>query len=130
MDNRKNLTDRLCSIDSSLRADDILLPVDFNLLPDRSKTRVDGITVLLSDKMLHTKLVLNEKEISLGSCNMTKKAFRQLDELNLCVKNTDDPFPSAIRASLAREREAATPVTTYREIGYRRALALAEGLLV
>ena len=116
----------------------VMIPRDANFQNDTNRRTVrklmkltgDGITVLLSDKMLHTKLVLNEKEISLGSCNITKKAFRQLDELNLYVKNTDDPFPSAIRASLAREREAATPVTTYREIGYRRALALLEGLLV
>ncbi len=52
MDNRKNLTDRLCSLDSSLRPEDVLLPIDFNLLPDRSKTRVDGIAVLLRDRIV------------------------------------------------------------------------------
>jgi len=61
MDNRKNLTDRLCSLDPSLHPEDILLPVDFNLLPDRSKTRVDGIAVLLRNRIVvYTDGVLKE----------------------------------------------------------------------
>ena len=90
----------------------------------------NGITLLFSKKMLHTKLVLTEREISIGSCNITKKAFGQLDELNLAVKNGEDPFAAAIRKSLARELREATKIEHYRHIRYRRFLALAEGLLV
>lgn len=90
----------------------------------------DGITVLFSKKMLHTKLVLTEGAISFGSCNITKKAFGQLDELNLCIENSDAPLPLALRESLARELSAAAPVSTYRKIRYCPMIALAEGLLV
>lgn len=89
-----------------------------------------GIRILLSPKMLHTKLILTEQFISLGSTNITKKAFRQLDELNLTVRNSEAPFPLALRASLSREIAEATPVTDPRELRYRRILALAEGILV
>ena len=75
MDNRKNLTDRLCSIDSSLRADDILLPVDFDLLPDRSKTRVDGIAVLLRDRLAVYADGAKKEEIPLS--DVKEAAFRR-----------------------------------------------------
>ncbi len=116
----------------------VMIPEAANFQNDTNRRAVrrlmkltgNRITVLLSKKMLHTKLILTEKAISFGSCNITKKAFGQLDELNLCVKNTEDAFPSAIRESLAREMAEATPVSTYRDITYRRAVALVEGLLV
>lgn len=75
MDNRKNLTDRLCSVDSSLRADDILLPVDFNLPADRSRKRVDGIAVLLSDRIVIYIDKAAERTILLSEIKET--AFRR-----------------------------------------------------
>ena len=116
----------------------VMIPGEANFQSDTNRRTVkrllrltdNGITVLLSRKMLHTKLLLNEHSISFGSCNITKKAFRQLDELNLTIPNTDAPLPSALRASLAREMGEAIPVPSYRDISYRRLLALAEGLLI
>ena len=75
MDNRKNLTERLCSIDSSLKAEDILLPVDFDLLPDRSKTRVDGIAALLSDRIAVYSNGKKERDIPLSE--VKEAAFRR-----------------------------------------------------
>ncbi len=116
----------------------VMIPEAANFQNDTNRRAVrrlmkrtgDGITVLFSKKMLHTKLMLTEKAISFGSCNITKKAFGQLDELNLCIENSDAPFPTALRESLARELAAATPVSTYRTVRYCPMIALAEGLLV
>lgn len=53
----------------------------------------DGrLEVRLSPCMVHTKLIMSEKELSFGSCNITKKAFRQLDELNLFLQASDSGF--------------------------------------
>ena len=89
-----------------------------------------GIEVYLSPKMLHTKLVMNEQTISFGSTNITKKAFCQLDELNLFVPHTDSAFTRALSDSIAADMAAARRVKTCREISYRRFFAFLEGFLV
>lgn len=89
-----------------------------------------GIRVLLSPRMLHTKLVMSEKEISFGSANITKKAFRQLSECNLTVKNDASSFCEAIRENERKNEEAAREVRDHREIRYRRLYAFLEGTLV
>ncbi|MBQ8370808.1 MAG: ABC transporter ATP-binding protein [Clostridia bacterium] len=52
MENRTTLTARVCSLEPSLKPEDVLLPVDFNLAPSHLRTRVDGLTVLLRDRMI------------------------------------------------------------------------------
>ena len=89
-----------------------------------------GIRLLLSPKMVHTKLIANEKRISFGSCNVTKKAFYQLDELNLCVKNEDTPFVRALFADVRQNQALCREVTHPEEIRYSRFRAWAEGLLL
>jgi len=87
------------------------------------------ITVLFSPKMLHTKLLANEKYISFGSCNITKKAFHQLDELNLVVEHCDSPFCKRLSESMKQEQELARRVT-WQELSYNRFMAFLEGFLV
>ncbi len=89
-----------------------------------------GIEVYLSPRMLHTKLIVGEEYISFGSTNITKKAFGQLNELNLFVKNTDSAFRDALLASVEADKAAATRVRDYREIRYNRLLAAMEGLIL
>ena len=89
-----------------------------------------GIRVLLSPKMLHTKLIISEKRISLGSTNITKKAFRQLDELNLELPNQPCAFCETLLASVRENHAVARPVASYQEITYRKLYALFEGFLV
>ncbi|MBO7761783.1 MAG: phosphatidylserine/phosphatidylglycerophosphate/cardiolipin synthase family protein [Clostridia bacterium] len=116
----------------------VMIPAEANFQNDTNRLAAarlfaksgGRITVLLSPKMLHTKLLMTEKVISLGSTNITKKAFRQLDELNLALPNTDAPLPTAIKESLRRELEAARRVESPRDITYRRLLAFFEGFLV
>ena len=80
--------------------------------------------------MLHTKLVMNDRYISLGSTNITKKAFNQLDELNLFVKKDDSPFTKALMCSVAEDIKTSKRVCRYQEVTYNPVLALAESFLV
>lgn len=52
MENRQNLTDKLCALDTSISSADVLLPVAFNLTPTMKKERVHGIAALLRDKIV------------------------------------------------------------------------------
>ena len=89
-----------------------------------------GITLLLSPKMLHTKLIATEKQISFGSTNLTKKAFGQLDELNLFLKNVDCPLVQRLFSSMEENYALARRVSSPKEIHYHALLAGIEGFLV
>jgi len=116
----------------------VVIPEKANFQNDSNRRTVrkllketDGkIAVYLSPKMLRTKLVMNEQLISLGSTNITKKAFCQLDELNLFVKNTDSAFRKVLTASIDKDIKGARHITNYRDIAYRRLRAWTEGFLV
>ncbi len=51
MKNRKTLTERICQIDRDVKSGDVLLPVDYVLPPTEKKNQVDGIMVLLNDRI-------------------------------------------------------------------------------
>ena len=116
----------------------ILIPQRANFQNDSNRRTIcrllkesqGGIRVWLSPKMLHTKLVMNEKTISFGSTNITKKAFNQLDELNLFVPNGDSEFAKAMLESIAADIRIAQPVTSHREVEYRPLMAWLEGFMV
>ena len=52
MENRHALTKRLCTLDPSLTAEDILIAYGYDLLPDASYVRCDGIAAFLRDRFL------------------------------------------------------------------------------
>jgi phosphatidylserine/phosphatidylglycerophosphate/cardiolipin synthase-like enzyme len=116
----------------------VMIPAHANFQNDTNRKTVrrllkrsgGGITVLLSPKMLHTKMMISEKMISLGSTNITKKAFRQLDELNLFLENRPSAFCDALLASVRENHALARRVTSYKEIAYRRLYALLEGFFI
>ena len=116
----------------------VLIPQRANFQNDSNRRTIckllkesqGGIRVLLSPKMLHTKLVMNEKTISFGSTNITKKAFNQLNELNLFVPNDDSEFAGAMHESIAADIRIAQPVTSHREVEYRPLMAWLEGFMV
>ena len=89
-----------------------------------------GIRVYFSPKMLHTKLVMNERTISFGSTNITKKAFGQLDELNLFVPRDDSEFCRTLLESVAADIRISRPVTDHQEVSYRKTLSFLEGFMV
>ena len=116
----------------------ILIPQRANFQNDSNRRTVcnllkgsnGGIRVWLSPKMLHTKLVMNEKTISFGSTNITKKAFNQLDELNLFVPNDDSEFAKAMLESIAADIRISPPVTSADEVEHNRLMAWLEGFMV
>ena len=89
-----------------------------------------GIRVYFSPKMLHTKLVMNEEMISFGSTNITKKAFQQLNELNLFVPNTDSEFQRALIRSVQDDILGARLIKSHRDVRYNPFLAFLEGFVV
>ena len=116
----------------------IVIPMDANYQDDTNKKTVkkllkatnDGIRVYYSPRMLHTKLVASENEISFGSTNITKKAFNQLSELNLFVNNEDCQFCNQIWESIEHDINESQRINSYKDIRYSKALALVEGILV
>ena len=69
------LTARVCGLDPSLKEEDILLAYGFDLLPDDSKNRCDGIAVLLKDRYI---LYRDSKQIlSLPLEQVKEFVFRQ-----------------------------------------------------
>lgn len=90
----------------------------------------DGqIQVYFSPRMLHTKLVGNEEVISFGSCNITKKAFNQLDELNVFIKAQEIKLYQQIMQSIEKTIMESDSVEI-NEIKYNGFLAFLEGFLV
>ncbi|MBR5926698.1 MAG: hypothetical protein IKZ78_05015, partial [Firmicutes bacterium] len=87
-----------------------------------------SLRIYLSDYMLHAKLVMSENEIGLGSCNINKKAFRQLDEANCFVKNDKSAVAEAVRKDV--EATVAESTQADGKLSYSRALALAESVLM
>ena len=116
----------------------IMVPERANFQNDTNRKTVrrlmkqtnNGITVLLSPRMLHTKMVINDEYVSFGSTNITKKAFGQLSELNLFVKNVDSEFRRTLAADIEKNYAMAKKINDYKEIKYNRLLAFVEGFLV
>ena len=116
----------------------LLLPENANFQNDSNrrtaksllKATNGGIQVYLSPKMLHTKLVMNEKTISFGSTNITKKAFAQLDELNLFLPNSPSPVQAALLKSIEEDIRGARRIEQAGEISYNRLMAFLESFAV
>ena len=116
----------------------VMIPEHANFQNDTNRKTVrrllkltnNGITVLLSPRMLHTKMIINDEYVSFGSTNITKKAFGQLSELNLFVKNVDSEFRRDLFTDVEKNYATAKKINDYKEIKYNRSLAFFEGLLV
>ncbi len=114
----------------------LLMPARANFTDDsnkrvlRSLCGCPGVTLYLSDRMVHAKLLLSERELCLGSCNISKKAFGQLDELNLCLPNDDGAFAAAVRASAEETIAEARRVTDVSMLRHNRLVAAMESLLM
>ncbi len=89
----------------------VLIPARANFQDDLNKMTAKQllekssgrIEVYASPCMVHTKLLMTEKEITFGSSNITKKAFKQLDELNFFAENkAGEEFTEAVDAAVSR----------------------------
>lgn len=105
---------------------------DSNMLTVRKLLKASNgqIAVYLSPKMLHTKLIINDTCLSLGSTNITRKAFAQLNELNFFVRRTDSAFEKTLAVSIRDDIHGARQVSRYQEIRLNRLLAFLEGFVV
>lgn len=116
----------------------ILVPARANFQSDSNLKAVNrllrrtgkNITVYLSPKMVHTKLLKSEKMISLGSTNITKKAFSQLSELNLFVKTESADFLETLNSAMAENYAISRKLTANSRVKYNPIKAFLEGFLV
>lgn len=116
----------------------IMIPNSANYQDDTNKRTVkklmkecnDEIEVYLSNKMVHTKMIISDEYISLGSTNITKKAFNQLDELNLFIKNVKSTFKDELEKSIDENYKLAKRIKSYKEIEYNKVKAKIESFLV
>lgn len=116
----------------------ILIPRFANFQSDSNRKTVKrilkrshgGISVYLSPKMVHTKLLLSEKTLSFGSTNITKKAFCQLSELNLFVKRSDGALFDTLSSAMTENYEISQKITDHKKIRYNPIKAFIEGFLV
>lgn len=116
----------------------VMIPQSANYQNDTNRKMVrtllkktkNGITVYFSPKMVHTKMIVSDSLISFGSTNITKKAFQQLSELNLTVKNTPSEFTNTLLESVEENYRLSKKIQSYKEIKYNRIPAFFEGFLV
>ncbi len=116
----------------------LVVPALANFTDDTNKRTVrklmrlcgENISVWLSPKMLHAKLLMSEKEIILGSCNITKKAFGQLDELDLRIERDGSEFEKQTEESVRKIIAESALVSADSPPPYNRILAAFEGVLM
>ena len=116
----------------------IVIPASANFQDDSNKQTVKHllkksrgqIRVYFSPKMLHTKLVAVDDLISFGSCNITKKAFKQLDELNVFVSTREEELFNQIMQTVNQTVEESLQITDYKSIDNNSFLAFLEGFVV
>ena len=119
----------------------ILIPRSANYMDDMNKLAVSkllrysesnggeysgSLEIYVTEKMLHSKLLMNEQRIITGSCNINRKSFTQLDELAIVVDNDDSPFAAEIRSSVRETFQNAKCVSARGRISYNPVLAAIE----
>jgi phosphatidylserine/phosphatidylglycerophosphate/cardiolipin synthase-like enzyme len=82
--------------------------------------------IFMTDRMLHAKLLMSERRVIIGSCNINRKSFTKLDELAITVDNDDSPFAEEIRSSVGKSFQNAECVSTRDRISYHPVLAALE----
>jgi cardiolipin synthase len=87
------------------------------------------IELRFSPKMIHTKLIFSEHSVTFGSCNITNRAFFQLDEVDIELKNEDTPLINHIKESVDENWSLSQLVDDYRQIRYSPMIAWIESRL-
>ena len=87
------------------------------------------IELRFSPKMIHTKLIFSEHSVIFGSCNITNRAFFQLGEVDIELKNEDTPLINHIKESVEENWALSQPVEDYRQISYSPVTAWFESRL-
>ena len=74
--------------------------------------------------------MFSEKTISMGSTNITRKAFGQLSELNLTMDNVKSQFTDMLMSDIYANLAASHEVSDADKIKYRLIMAFLEGFVV
>ena len=94
---------------------------------ERELGKTDGkLSVFLTDYMLHAKLIMNEKRILTGSCNINHKSFNRLGELCITVNNDDSPFACQVRTSVEELFRSSAQAENRRDIRFNPFMAAIE----
>ncbi|MBQ9424859.1 MAG: phosphatidylserine/phosphatidylglycerophosphate/cardiolipin synthase family protein [Erysipelotrichaceae bacterium] len=88
------------------------------------------LSVFMTGYMLHTKLIMNEKRIMTGSCNINRKSFDRLGELCIVTDNDDSLFACQVRASVQELFDNSVQINGSSNISYNHLLAAAELLIM
>ena len=125
---------------ASLRGVDVtvMIPEKANFQDDSNKRTIKKlfklsngkINVYLCPKMLHTKAMISDNFLTLGSTNINKKAFKQLSELNLFIEGEQSEFRNALIDSINENIAISKKITNIEEIKYRKFKALGESILM
>jgi cardiolipin synthase len=113
----------------------ILIPEQANFQNNSNRKTVstlmkrcqNDIQVVLSPKMVHTKLISSERSTMLGSCNITNLAFTLLGELDIEIKNEYAPLIAQIKESVAENFALSKEICDYHRIRYSPLMAWLEG---
>ncbi len=112
----------------------IMVPINPNFQKDTNylcikklmKKTKNKINLFLSPKMVHTKMLMNEKEITIGSTNIADNSFKVLSELNIFIKNTESAFHTKLFKSIEENMNLSKKVTSYKSLKYNKIKAFLE----
>lgn len=99
------------------------------LLKDSQKSK-GKLSVFMTDYMLHAKLMMNEKRIIVGSCNINHRAFSKLGELDIAAANDDSPFARQVRESAEKVFSSSTQIDDCSDIRFNHLMAAAETVIM
>lgn len=88
------------------------------------------IDVYLSPKMVHTKMIIADDLITMGSTNIANKSFNVLSELNLFIKKDMCSFFERLEDSIDENIKISKKVNNYKSIKYNKFKAFFESLIV
>lgn len=89
----------------------IIIPETANFMDDLNKGTIKklfkaaqnagtSVNFFLAPYMVHAKLIMSEKTINLGSCNITRKSFKGLGELNFELDNNSGDAALCLKSSV------------------------------
>ena len=88
------------------------------------------LSVFMTEYMLHAKLIMNEKRIITGSCNITQKSFSRLGELCIAADNDDSPFACQVRESVEEVFRNSVLIENSSDIKFDHFMAIIETVIM
>lgn len=99
-------------------------------LLSKNKELQGNLSIFMTDYMLHAKLIMNEKRIIVGSCNITDKAFTKLSELDVVVGNEDSLFARQVNNSIEELLNNSIQIKDSDEIKFNHIMAFLESIIM